>query len=159
MKSATNYNFCLAPCGQCAIWKELSTDLSYRNPAGITIPTMGGRAAPLIFRFDPIANRVHVWRPKGNPKFSFGESECVALCQRYISGLKMGELPNIHELGGTSYFTDPKWPKRILGRKNTPYAAAVIRHALKNSASLASSICCSPIASLTAPVAAVKNSQ
>jgi hypothetical protein len=146
-------------CSKCVVWKELSANSSYQNPMGITIPTMGGRAALLIFLFDPISNRVHVWRNKGNPKFSFGESECVALCQRYMSGLKMDLMPNIYQLGGTSYFADPKWPKPILGRKNTPYAAAVIRQALRNSASLASSTCCPPIESLTAPVTAIKNSR
>ena len=141
MKSTTNHDPCSTPCGQCAIWKELSTNPIYQNPAGITIPTMGGQAAPLIFRFDFDLNRVYVWRPNGNPEFSFGESQCVVLCQHYRIGLRMAELPNIDELGGTSYFTDPKWPVPVLGRKNTPYGAAVIRHALKNSASLASSTC------------------
>lgn len=117
-----------APCTDCPVWKELSENKTYSTKAGIEIPTMGGRAASLLFRFDPDNTQVRVWRPNGRPDFTFGVTHCHALCRRYRLGLKDGVLPPPNELGGTGYFTDPDWPTPVLGRIKTPYAAAVIRY-------------------------------
>jgi len=121
----------IAGCITCPVWNELSTNPDYRVPAGVMIPTMGGRAEPLFFRFDLTSNKIEVWRANENPSFSFGRNECTALCQRYQLGLKTGKLPSVHNLGGASYFGCPKWQHPVLGMINSPFAAAVIRHALR----------------------------
>jgi hypothetical protein len=119
-------------CQSCPVWRELSTNLAYRNPAGVAIPTMGGRAALLFFRYNTVTKKIEVWRLSGNPNFEFDKAAAKAICQRYQSGLKCGILPPVHMLGGTAYFGQPTWPTAVLGRYDTPYAAAVIRHALRS---------------------------
>lgn len=119
-------------CQSCPVWRELSKNPAYQNPAGVAIPTMGGRASLLFFRYNTVTKKIEVWRPIGNPNFEFDEAAAKAICQRYQSGLKQGILPPVHQLGGTAYFGQPAWPKPILGRYDTPYAAAVIRHALRS---------------------------
>ena len=120
-----------AACLSCPVWTELSTNPAYRALAGIIIPTMGGRAKPLKFNYDPVTKQVRVWRASGKPDFKFGHAECHDLCRRYRTGLQAGDLPPVSMSGGTSYFTDPAWTHPSLGRINGPYAAAVIRHALR----------------------------
>jgi hypothetical protein len=117
-----------ADCTICPAWKELSENTQYRAKEGIEIPTMGGRAENLRFRYDAVSKKVQVWRSKDKPDLTFDQAACHALCRRYQQGLKEGKLPLPTELGGTAYFTDPKWKTPILGRRHTPYAAAVIRH-------------------------------
>ena len=112
-------------CGKCPVWKELSENKEYRQEGGVEIPTMGGRAENLLFRFKN--EQVHVWRKDGQPEFKFNQSDCHALCRRYKQGLEE-KVFQPTKLGGTTYFVDPAWEKPILERHPTPYAAAVIRH-------------------------------
>ena len=95
---------------------------------GIAIASMGGRAENLLFRFDPTDQNVRVWREHQTPDFSFDETVCRNLCRRYQEGLNTGAVPPPTELGGTAFFGEPGWEQLPLGRINTPYAAAVIRH-------------------------------
>ena len=117
-----------APCSECPIWRELSTNEAYRKPEGVEIPTMGGQATNLRFCYDANSERVRVWRETRKPNFTFDRADCHALCRRYRQGLSERELPLTTELGGTSYFADSAWVNPVLGRIRTPYAAAVIRH-------------------------------
>jgi len=130
------YVFCACAksttCNFCPIWHELSTNPVYLTTHGILIPTMGGNAKPLCFNYDPKKLVVRVWRTSGKPNFEFNENECRDLCRRYIDGLKSRSLPDVWTLGGTGYFTHPIWTKPCLGRINSPYAAAVIRHILRS---------------------------
>jgi hypothetical protein len=115
-------------CGKCPVWKELSENKEYLKEGGVEIPTMGGRADNLLFCYDTKSDEVRVWRDEARPNFKFAKKDCHALCRRYRQGLNDGSLLPPTELGGTAYFTDPKWKNPILGRRRTPYAAAVIRH-------------------------------
>lgn len=118
------------PDGDCpcaALWTELMGNPAYRDPHGVEIPTLGGRAAPLLFRVEDNDNgpQVHAWRPGGKPNFFITREQWLAICERFRQGIHEGLS---FARGGVFYFTDPAWPESALGRINTPYAAAVFRH-------------------------------
>jgi hypothetical protein len=116
-------------CGSaCPVWRELTTNPAYHLPEGFMVPTMGHLGDLLRFRY--VANGaeplVRVWRPTGQPDFTFDEKACRIICQRFAQGIQEG-LGFIN--GGTSYFNQPRWANPPLGMIRTPFAAAVIRHA------------------------------
>lgn len=121
---------CPPGCMECAVWAILANDKQYLSP--VRVSAMGSRGADLFFKYESNDEKVHVWRQTSKLKFSFGKQACREICQRYQAGLAASELPHVRESGGTSYFTDPNWLNPVLGRINTPYAAAIIRHILRN---------------------------
>lgn len=71
---------------------------------------------------------IRVWRPTGQPDFTFDHKACIQLCRLYQQALDDNAIPRPYELGGTAYFNTPA-VHAVIGRNETPYAAAVIRHA------------------------------
>jgi hypothetical protein len=116
-------------CGSvCPVWRELTTNPAYHSPEGFMVPTMGYLGQPLRFRCLTAGARpeVHVWRPSGQPDFTFDEPACRTICQRFAQGINEGRS---FVDGGTSYFNQPQWDVPPLGMIKTPFAAAIIRHA------------------------------
>jgi hypothetical protein len=116
-------------CGAtCPVWRELTMNPAYRLPEGFEVPTMTGRREKLRFRTEQQDGKtvVHVWRVVGNLDFVFDEAHCRAICQRFAQGLNEGRR---FVARGTSYFGTPQWASPPLGMLNTPFAAAVVRHA------------------------------
>ena len=111
----------------CPVWHELMTNPAYQTSSGFVVPTITGKKANLVVRVQPKQKLpVNVHRPGTSLSFDFNEADCMAICQRYEQGLQQGM---IFKNGGTSFFNQPKWINPPLGNFNTPYAAAVIRHA------------------------------
>lgn len=116
-------------CGSaCPVWRELTSNPAYQLPDGFMVPTMGYLGQPLRFRCVTAGARpvMHVWRPLRQPNFTFDELACRAICQRFAQGIHEGRC---FVEGGTSYFNQPQWADPPLRMINTPFAAAVIRHA------------------------------
>jgi len=123
---------CNENCKVCIVWNVLSTDNKYQSPNVTCIPTLAGRGPDLLFSYDPATQKVRVWREKRSPDFTFDAEICRLICIRYQEGLMKNELPPLDEAGGTSYFGKPKWEIAELNYIKAPYAAAVIRHILRN---------------------------
>lgn len=120
---------CNAECGTvCPVWQELATNPAYRAERGFLVPTLGHRAENLRVRFveENGGPSVRVWRDSETLEFTFGEAVCRALCSRFEAGIGEGRS---FARGGTGYFNQPLWDNPPLGNHNTPYAAAVVRHA------------------------------
>lgn len=115
-------------CGKfCPVWRELMTNPAYQSAGGYVVPTLTGKKANLAVRVQPNQKLpVNVHRPGTTLNFDFDEADCMAICQRYEEGLRQGLD---FRKGGTSFFNQPKWSNPSLGMINTPFAAAVIRHA------------------------------
>jgi hypothetical protein len=112
----------------CPVWRELATNPAYRAERGFLVPTLGHRAEELRFQFvvGDGAPSVRVWRDSGTLEFTFDEAVCRVLCSRFDSGIREGRR---FARGGTGYFNQPFWGRPPLGNINTPFAAAVVRHA------------------------------
>ncbi len=120
---------------RCRVWSVLINNDTYHAP--LELPTMGGRAANLFFQFNPAMNELHVYRHEANPDFVVNEADFTIICKRYHQGLADGDLPAVHVMGGTGYFTDPQWPDPPLRRIETPYVPPIIRHVFQNNPDLA----------------------
>jgi hypothetical protein len=114
--------------GLCPVWQELTTRQAYQCEPGIQVPTMTGRKEDLFFCYQPTNAKtvIRVWRASGTLDFTFDEHDCLAICQRFVTGLH--EDRNFVE-GGTAYFNDPSWRERPLNIITAPYAASIIRYA------------------------------
>lgn len=117
----------------CKVWHHIKTTAIYHSP--ISLRTLGAQAEPLLFQYDQVSKRIHVWRVTGSPDFWVSSADFHTICKRYHCCLSKGLVPaNPHQMGGTAQFNEPKWPKPNppLGRIKTPYVPPIIREVFRN---------------------------